>query len=1435
MCWPRIARSVVSVLAVFALVAQIVIVVDAEAAGAASSSVSISDGGVNTRRTNAGSCAGEICHDLVYSIQGISKPYTLECWFYGRNSQKTYNGRSWRGSWSGRADYGCYRYASYCGTIYVKVNNVRSNTISINQSAPDAPGRPEASAGNRQISVSWLAPSPNCAAISSYEVQWRRSGSSSWSQETTSSRSYTISGLRDGTDYDIQVRARNSRGWGSWSPSASVTTQQQRASAPSRVAKPSVLTNGRGSLSVSWSAPSSNGAAISSYQVQWRRSGSSSWSQETTSNTSNRSYTISGLRDGTAYEVQVRARNSGGWGTWSRTAHETTQVAVSVPGKVTGVSVTAGVQSLTVRWNAPPDGGAPITDYDIRWGHLNNANWHDWEPSVVSTRRQTTISVLTAGADFKVSVRAKNTAGAGPWSDRAWGTPTQAVSVPGQVAQPSVSANGRGSLSVSWSAPSSNGAAISSYEVKWRRSGTSSWSQQTTSSRNYAISGLADGTVYEVQVRARNSAGWGTWSPSGQGPTQVSVSVSGRVTGVSVTAGLRSLTVTWNAPPDGGAPITDYDVRYIGDDLLWRIWQPSVVSTSRQATITGLSAAENFAVQVRAKNAVGAGPWSDSVGGTPTASVSVSVPGRVGRPSVEAGDRSLTVSWDAPADGGSAIVDYDVRYVDSGYIGCAECGPLPWVSWEPSVVSTSRQVTIMGLAAGTSYAVEVRAKNSAGAGEWSYEQDGTPTASVMPPGEVTGVSVSAGDQSLTVTWNAPSGGNTPIVDYGVRWRRSGDSWSQHVTSSTSYTITGLRDHTAYEVQVRARNGAGWGSWSPSATATTDRRQTQSSVPATVTGLSVVPGDGSLTLSWDIPDDAGSPIIDYDVQYWDGQSWVDWAKAIVDTSAQATITGLTTGQPVAVRVRASNSVGSGTWSDYVWGTPSMSLPGRVTGLTVVPDINSLQVSWSAPADSAQIVGYELFYSRDSYIWSKYLKEWLACESECGVPPGPSSPLVTTVARQVTIEGLNAHTQYLVSVRPKYSTGLGPWSDWDTATPISVPATVAGLHLRFSDESLLVNWDEPHDGGRQIDHYDVGYYVGIEWHLKKIRSNSRQATIPGLDAGTDVTVYVRATNSVGDGEWSEPASRTVPSVTSADLGEVQVVRAEYKGSWCFFGCYSRKLDIKWKRVPVASGYEIVYWYRTPYGNTKDGAKLSKEVNGKLESFDEPVPLSKIIEVSKLVCDSDANKMKWNEDNHIASTSKQQTHNFIPGCDGGDTLAGIVTVDESDTTELTWEDIDPSGLEFRIRAVYTEDGEHGTAGPWSVSHSIARQKLPNSCRNHTVLDNLESIGLLAFSGSIAENRDDLGKYVKPIKSVNHIYTLLEENKCGGSFGDIFEEALLALPGKIGILAKIVSSALKLGRVAGDAFNKLKCAQNKGIRNVQGAWPNEPFMYCNALFSGR
>jgi hypothetical protein len=170
---------------------------------------------------------------------------------------------------------------------------------------------------------------------------------------------------------------------------------------------------------------------------------------------------------------------------------------------------------------------------------------------------------------------------------------------------------GNGQVSLSWTAPASNGgSAITGYTVT-PFIGASAQSARVFNSAatSQTITGLANGTAYTFKVAATSANGTGTASASSAAITPRTF--PGAPTGVAATALNRSASVTWTAPAsNGGSAITGYTVTpYIGAVAQ----APTVLNTAgTSATVTGLTAGTSYTFKVVARNVAGSSPQSGS-------------------------------------------------------------------------------------------------------------------------------------------------------------------------------------------------------------------------------------------------------------------------------------------------------------------------------------------------------------------------------------------------------------------------------------------------------------------------------------------------------------------------------------------------------------------------------------------------------------------------------------------------------------------------------------------------------------------------------------------------------------------------------------------------------------------------------------------------------
>lgn len=186
------------------------------------------------------------------------------------------------------------------------------------------------------------------------------------------------------------------------------------------------LTAGQGQVSVSWTAPASNGgSAVTSYTLQRATNSGFTTGVVTTTGLTGLSTTVTGLTNGTPYYFRVYAVNAVGTAAGTGSAWKTAASSVTptssatVPGAPT--SPIAEQQSpqnstgLKLSWTAPAsNGGSAITQYAIQYSTIED----EVTTPVMTGSTATTYNInsLLNGATYYFRVAAVNAIGTGAYS-----------------------------------------------------------------------------------------------------------------------------------------------------------------------------------------------------------------------------------------------------------------------------------------------------------------------------------------------------------------------------------------------------------------------------------------------------------------------------------------------------------------------------------------------------------------------------------------------------------------------------------------------------------------------------------------------------------------------------------------------------------------------------------------------------------------------------------------------------------------------------------------------------------------------------------------------------------------------------------------------------------------------------------------------------------
>lgn len=231
------------------------------------------------------------------------------------------------------------------------------------------------------------------STATSYAIQYRVVGTTTWSTTTSTSNSKSISGLTASTNYEWQVQSNCASSVSGFSVSNNFITAGTSCSAPTSLSTSSTSSS---STLLSWNA---SGGAIS-YNIQFRKTGTTTWSGL---NTTTNSFALSNLFSSTTYEWQVQTVCSAGSSNYSLLNNFNTLAspAVLVRGAyLNSVSPTG----IVIRWRTDI-----ATDSKVAFGTTLGTYTSSTTNSSVTTEHIVQLSGLSSATKYFYQIGNSNT------------------------------------------------------------------------------------------------------------------------------------------------------------------------------------------------------------------------------------------------------------------------------------------------------------------------------------------------------------------------------------------------------------------------------------------------------------------------------------------------------------------------------------------------------------------------------------------------------------------------------------------------------------------------------------------------------------------------------------------------------------------------------------------------------------------------------------------------------------------------------------------------------------------------------------------------------------------------------------------------------------------------------------------------------------------
>uniref|UniRef100_A0A8C2RZL3 Sidekick cell adhesion molecule 1 n=1 Tax=Capra hircus TaxID=9925 RepID=A0A8C2RZL3_CAPHI len=1056
--------------------------------------------------------------------------------------------------------------------------SAETSRLMLPEEPPSAPPKNIVASGrtNQSIMVQWQPPPEpeHNGALRGYVLRYRLAGlPGEYQQRNISSPEVSyclVTELIVWTQYEIQVAAYNGAGLGVFSRAVAEYTLQGVPTAPPQNVQVEAVNST--TIQFLWNPPPQqfiNGINQGYKLLAWPDDVPEAVTVVTIApdfHGVHHGY-ITNLKKFTAYFTSVLCFTTPGDGPPSTTpqliwTHE------DKPGAVGHLSFTEILDtSLKVSWQEPLEKNGIITGYQVSWEVYGQSSSR-LTLTLNSSTHEYKIQGLSSLTTYTIDVAALTAAGAGvPTSSTiSSGVPPELPGAPSNLVISNISPR---SATLQFRPGYDGKTAISRWIVQGQVGAVGDEEEWVTlceeenepDAQMLEIPDLTPYTHYRFRMRQVNVVGAGPFSQSSR------------------------VIQTLQAPPDV-AP-TSITVRTASETSLRLRW---VVSRGCGTKTYSLGKKVDhpewteYALQMQAFNAIGAGPWSAAVRGRTRESVPSAAPENVSAEAVSSTQILLTWASVPEPDQNGLILGYKVRIL----FRAKDLDPEP----RSHVVrgNHTQSALLAGLGKFVLYELQVLAFTRIGNGVPSAppilertkdDAPGPPVRLVFPEVRLT---------SVRIVWQPPEEPNGIILGYQIAYRLASSSPNTFTTVEVGatvrqFTATELAPESAYVFRLSAKTRQGWGEPLEATVITTEKRER----PAPPRELQVPQADvaaRSLCLRWVPGSDGASPIRYFTLQLRElpGGQWQTYSSSISHEATACVVERLRPFTSYKLRLKATNDIGDSDFSAETEAVTTLQdVPGEPPrSVSVTPrTTSSVLIQWQPPRDESLnglLQGYRIYYRELEYeaapaTESKMLKTPSALRAELTGEPRPHGG------------DLKKYRRYEVVLTAYNVVGEGPASTpvevfVGEAAPAQAPQRVQVNPLTASQ--LEVTWEPPPPESQNgnIQGYKIYYWEADSQNatekMRVLFLPETTAKLKNLTSHTEYLVSISAFNAEGRAftpgtpsflafseitsttlnvSWGEPAAangvlqgyRVVYEPLTPVQGVSKVVTVDVKGSW------------------------------------------------------------------------------------------------------------------------------------------------------------------------------------------------------------------------------------------------------------------------------------------------